>query len=104
MSAPPHNFSTSGPSAYGSPAGGFNGTPPPNYLVWSILVTLFCCLPFGIVSIVYSSRAESQWSAGDYEASVKSSRNAKLWAIAALVSFMSFWYAVFVRQVALLFF
>ena len=24
----------------------------PNHLVWAILSTLFCCLPFGIVSIV----------------------------------------------------
>ena len=27
------------------------GQAPDNYLVWSILVTLFCCLPFGIVAI-----------------------------------------------------
>jgi len=29
----------------------------PNYLVWSILATLFCCLPGAIVAIVYSAPA-----------------------------------------------
>ena len=28
---------------------------PDNNLVWAILCTLLCCLPFGIVSIVYAS-------------------------------------------------
>ena len=34
------------------------GPPPyvPNHLVWAILVTIFCCLPFGIVSIVYAAQ------------------------------------------------
>jgi hypothetical protein len=27
----------------------------PNHLVWAILATLFCCLPLGIVSIVYAA-------------------------------------------------
>ena len=33
--------------------------PPPNYLVWAILSTLFCCLPLGIASIVFLA-----WFAG----------------------------------------
>lgn len=31
-------------------------TCPDNYLVYSILTTLFCCLPFGIVGIVKSAQ------------------------------------------------
>ena len=34
---------------------------PSTYLVLSILVTIFCCLPFGIVGIVYASKVEN-WS------------------------------------------
>ena len=26
----------------------------PNHMVWAILTTLFCCLPLGVVSIVYA--------------------------------------------------
>ena len=39
--------------------------PPDNKLVWSILVTLFCCLPFGVVAIIKSAEVNSKWNAGD---------------------------------------
>ena len=29
-------------------------------LVWAILATVFCCLPFGVVAIVYSVNAKTQ--------------------------------------------
>ena len=54
--------------------------PPPNYLVWAILTTILCCLPFGIVSIVYAAQVNSKWQAGDYEGAKISSKNAKVWA------------------------
>jgi ABC-type Fe3+ transport system permease subunit len=54
--------------------------PPPNYLVWAILSTILCCLPFGIVSIVYAAQVNSKWTAGDYEGAESASRNAKIWA------------------------
>ena len=54
--------------------------PPPNYLVWAILTTIFCCLPFGIVSIVYAAQVNAKWQAQDYEGAMNSSRNAKIWA------------------------
>ena len=37
------------------------GNPPKTWLVESILVTLFCCLPFGVVAIVNSSKVESHF-------------------------------------------
>ena len=55
-------------------------TPPPNYLVWSILTTILCCLPFGIISIIYAAQVNSKWMAGDYAGAQNSSRNAKIWA------------------------
>jgi hypothetical protein len=54
--------------------------PPPNYLVWAILTTILCCLPFGIVSIVYAAQVNSKWQMGDYEGAKLSSKNAKIWA------------------------
>jgi hypothetical protein len=59
---------------------GQNQTPPPNYLVWGILTTIFCCLPFGIVSIIFAAQVNSKWMAGDYEGALNSSKNAKIWA------------------------
>jgi hypothetical protein len=57
------------------------GSPPPNNLVWAILVTLFCCLPFGIVSIVYAAQVNGKWQAGDAAGAQESSRKARQWAI-----------------------
>jgi hypothetical protein len=52
---------------------------PPNHLVWSILTTLLCCLPFGIVAIVYSSKVEPRFLGGDIAGAQQASAKAKLW-------------------------
>jgi len=51
----------------------------PNYLAQSILVTLFCCVPFGIVSIVYAAQVNSKLMAGDYAGAVDTSKKARTW-------------------------
>ena len=53
---------------------------PDNYLVWAILCTLLCCLPLGIVSIVYSSKVDSLYNAGDYAGAQDAANKAKNWA------------------------
>lgn len=59
---------------------------PDNYLVFSILVTMFCCLPFGIVAIVKSCGVDSAYLAGDVELAVAESRSAKKWCLISLFS------------------
>lgn len=51
----------------------------PNYLVQAVLVALFCCLPFGIVAIVYAGQVNGKIQANDYNGAVDSSRKAKTW-------------------------
>jgi hypothetical protein len=51
----------------------------PNYLVQSILVTVFCCLPFGIAAIVFASQVNTKLQAGDITGAMEASRKAKLW-------------------------
>lgn len=51
----------------------------PNYLVQAILTTLFCCLPTGIVAIVFASQVNNRLAAGDYPGALDSSRKAKTW-------------------------
>ena len=58
---------------------------PENYLVWAILSTLLCCLPLGIVSIVYSTRISGLWAQGRYAEAQEASENAKKWAIIAAI-------------------
>lgn len=67
--------------------GGYGGPPPniPNYLVYSILATILCCLPTGIVAIVYASQVNSKLAAGDIAGAQKSSQNARLWSIISVV-------------------
>jgi predicted secreted protein len=62
------------------------GSPPPNNLVWAILTTLFCCLPFGIVSIVYAAQVNGKWQAGDVAGAQESSRKARQWAMYAAIA------------------
>ncbi len=56
-----------------------NQRPPKTWLVESILVTLFCCLPFGIAGIVNASKVESKYYAGDVEGANRASAEAKKW-------------------------
>ncbi|WP_204808604.1 CD225/dispanin family protein [Mycobacterium riyadhense] len=60
---------------------GYGQPEPDNYLVWAILVTVLCCLPFGIVSIVYSTKVSGLWAQGRYAEAQAASASAKKWAI-----------------------
>jgi hypothetical protein len=51
----------------------------PNYLVQAILVTLFCCLPFGIVAIVQAAQVNSKLETHDQAGALEASEKAKKW-------------------------
>ena len=65
------------------------GGPPSNNLVWAILTTILCCLPLGVVSIVFAAQVNGKWAAGDVVGAQDSANKAKqfaMWsAIAAAV-------------------
>ena len=65
---------------YPPPPGG-QPAQPSNYLAWSILSTLFCCLPLGVVAIVKSSQVNGLWAQGKYAEAQQSSDAAKKWAL-----------------------
>ncbi len=54
---------------------------PDTYLVWSILVTVLCCLPFGIPAIVYATKVDNLYYCGQYDAAINASKQAKTWTI-----------------------
>ena len=60
-----------------SPAGTAGNVP--NYLVQAILCTLCCCLPFGIVAIVYAAQVNGKLQSGDFQGATEASRKAKMW-------------------------
>ena len=55
------------------------GMTVPNYLVQAILVTIFCCVPFGIPAIVFAAQVNSKLEGGDYTGAVEASKKAKIW-------------------------
>lgn len=55
------------------------GTTVPNYLVFSILATVLCCIPAGIPAIVYSAQVNGKLLQGDLAGAQAASSNAKMW-------------------------
>jgi len=51
----------------------------PNYLAQAILVTIFCCVPFGIPAIVFAAQVNGKIATGDIEGATASSKKAKMW-------------------------
>jgi len=73
---------------YPPPGGGYpppgppgGGVQPDSHLVWAILVTLFCCLPLGIVSIVKATQVSGLWAQGRYAEAQQASADARKWAM-----------------------
>lgn len=54
---------------------------PKSWLVESILVTCFCCLPFGIIGIINSTKIETAYKRGDFDEAMRLSDNAKKWTL-----------------------
>lgn len=72
--------------SYAPPA--YDQRPPKSWLVESILVTFFCCIPFGIAGIVNAAKVETRFNAGDIEGARRSSEEAAKW------TKIGFWVAI----------
>ena len=81
---PTANFSSNSANNYSFGGSVNNQVRPPlpdNYLIWSILATIFCCWPIGIFSIIQSAKVSSAYNAGDYQGAINASASAKKLAI-----------------------
>lgn len=100
MQVAPHGFRPTGDhmSTLPSPPGSASNDYVPNRLVWAILTTLFCCLPLGIVSIVYASQVDGKRAAGDIAGAREASRKAGFWALWSAViapALFIVWFLIF---------
>ena len=55
------------------------GVCPKTWMAESIVVTIFCCLPFGIVGIVNAAKVSSLFAAGNVAATEEASKSAGTW-------------------------
>lgn len=63
--------------------------PPKNWLIESIIVTLLCCLPLGIVGIIHATKVDSLWASGQRDAALKASQEAGKWVkLGAIIGFV----------------
>ncbi|MEG1648631.1 MAG: CD225/dispanin family protein [Rikenellaceae bacterium] len=53
--------------------------PPKNWILESVMITIFCCFPFGIVALVYALKVLPSWNRGSYAESIKASQIAGQW-------------------------
>ena len=83
-----------------------DGTPPPatgttttvpNYLIPAI-ISLFCCLPGGIVAVIFAAQVNGKVQAGDIAGAQDSAKKAKLFSfisiglgLAAIICYVLFW-------------
>lgn len=58
---------------------------PETHLALAIITTILCCLPLGAVGIIKASRVSTEFQAGNYEAALKYSADAKKWSIIAII-------------------
>lgn len=52
---------------------------PKTWMAESILVTLLCCLPFGVIGIVNAAKVSSLYASGNYNEAIRASENAGKW-------------------------
>ncbi|MBR4389417.1 MAG: CD225/dispanin family protein [Prevotella sp.] len=63
----------------------YGGYPPKTWVAEAILVTLFCCMPFGIVGLVHATMVSLYYNRGEFEAAEQASRTAGKWVKIAFI-------------------
>ena len=74
------------PSGYISQEDEIPPLKPSNWLWQSIVATILCCLPFGVVGIVYAARVDSLYYNKKYDEAEVFARKAKTWTLVAVVA------------------
>jgi len=58
---------------------------PPTNLVWAIITTVLCCIPAGIIAIVYALKVTNKYREGDIEGAKRASETGAWWCIASII-------------------
>jgi hypothetical protein len=91
------------PRMGGAPYGQVPAAPIPNYLVQSILATLCCCMPLGIVALIFAAQVNSKLAAGDVAGAAAASSKARMFCwIAVAVALVGWVLIVLINGAAVL--
>ena len=88
------------PPASGAPAS------VPNYLIPAI-ISLFCCLPLGVVAVIFAAQVNGKVAAGDTAGALDASKKAKMFSfisiglgLAGIICYILIWVILGVGMVA----
>lgn len=56
---------------------------PDSYLVWAVLTTICCCIPFGIIAIMKANQVSGLYYRGLYDEAYLAAADAKKWTLIA---------------------
>lgn len=73
---------------------------PDNNMLWSILTTILCCPPLGIVGIINASKVEGLYSSGKYAEAQAAAQQAKKFALWGAGISVAFWILYFILLAA----
>ena len=78
----------------------------PNYLVLAI-ISLFCCLPLGVVAVIFAAQVNGKVAAGDTAGALDASKKAKMFSyisiglgLAGILCYVLIWVILGVGMVA----
>lgn len=73
------------PEPQGAPAPAPGEECPPVYLGWSIVAMLLCCMPLGVLAIIFSAQVRPAWRSGNIAKARRASERAQ-WCIILTMS------------------
>ena len=59
---------------------------PSSCLGWAIFTTVCCCLPAGVVGIIYASKVSTLWRQGRYDEARKAAETAMWWTVGGITA------------------
>lgn len=73
-----------------------------NYLVFAILTTVCCCMPFGLPAVYFAGKVNAAVAAGDMAGAEAASKNVKMWCWVAFGVGLAAWIIWFVAEASIL--
>jgi hypothetical protein len=59
-----------------------------SHMLWAVLSTMLCCMPTGIVAIIYASQVMSCMNSGDGEGALRASQRAFWWSLGGPIAWL----------------